>query len=173
MTRQSGGTLIFYRDQMTTLSESIFSNSYVDTTMMYSPKTDTAWIVIYRPPNCPAPKFIEALKFINEWILKLKDSLGKTPTICMTGDLNMPSMKSWEIETIEDMTSNSNAREINNKSISEDKEQIMELVSFTQDWSLQQEVKEPTHLGNILDLVFTNNPDMIEEVEVIKTSKNI
>ena len=51
LNRQSGGTLIYYRDQLTTLYERSFSNSYTEVTMLYTPSSDSAWIVTYCPPR--------------------------------------------------------------------------------------------------------------------------
>ena len=166
--RQSGGSMILYRDQMTVFHEHSFSNSYVDSAMIYTPSSDSAWIAIYRPPNCPAPKFSEAMESINEWILKVTSLLGKTPNIYFSGDLNMPQMKNWDPILMEEVIANTASRADSDNVIGNDKDQIMTLIKFAHHWSLSQEVQEKTHADNILDLLFTNNSDSIEEVEVLE-----
>ena len=88
--RQSGGVMIMYRDQMTATNFESFSNSYVETTMLYTPASDSAWIAVYRPPNCPAAKFLEAMMKMNIWISELEKTLLKTPVIYISGDFNFP-----------------------------------------------------------------------------------
>ena len=138
---------------------------------MFAPKSETAWIVLYRPPRCPPIKLSEALEFVQEWITKVENFLGKIPTIYLTGDFNMASMGDWSPDVIENMTSNPSARNDSDNTIGEDKEQILLLLSFIQDWSLCQEVKEKTHGNNILDLIFTNNTESIDEVEILENFK--
>ena len=133
--------------------------------MLYTPSSESAWVVIYRPPRCPAGKFSEAVNVIHEWITKVEESLERVPNIYITGDFNLASMKTWDTDDIE------NSSSITSPSIGEEKEQILKLVSLIQDWSLTQEVKESTHSGNVLDLLFTNNSDTIEEVEIIENFK--
>ena len=169
--RQSGGSMIFYRDQLTALHESSFSNSYVDVSMIYTPINDSAWIVVYRPPNCPAAQFCEAIDTIRKWTLKLEESLGKTPNLYMSGDFNMAQMGSWDVATVDEVLANSATRAANDSTIGNDKEQVLYLIKFIQDWNLSQEIEESTHSGNILDLLFTNNTESIEEVEVLENMK--
>ena len=166
--RQSGGAMILYRDQMTVFHEHAFSNSYVETSMLYTPSNDSAWIVIYRPPHCPAPKFIEAMNSIQDWITKVSTIVGKTPNIYFSGDLNMPDMKNWDPTLMEDVISTATSRAATENVIGNDKEQISMLIKFAHLWSLTQEVQDNTHGDNILDLLFTNNSDSIEEVEVLE-----
>ena len=166
--RKSGGSLIYHRDQMTATNIDSFSNSYVDTTMLFTPSNESAWIALYRPPNCPELKFEEALVKIRNWILKLEEALGKTPVIFLAGDFNFPQMGSWSTSTIEAMTSNPTTRIENVTTVGTDKTQILSLISLINDWSLTQEVIDVTHGQNILDLVFTNATESIEETEVIE-----
>ena len=89
LSRQSGGVMIYYRDQITATHFNSFSNSFVETTMIFTPKTDSSWIAIYRPPHCPAVKFLESMEKISDWIVKLEETLQKTPTIYLSGDFKL------------------------------------------------------------------------------------
>ena len=172
-TRQSGGSLIYYKDQMTALHEKSHSNSYVDTVMIYTPLTDSAWISVYRPPNCPNNKFIEAMEVIQEWTTKLERSLEKTPNIYLAGDFNMPTIRSWDHVSAEDTSHSATSGSNNLTTVGANKEQVLRLAKFASDWSLTQEIKENTHAGNILDLLFTNNTNSIESVEITEKYPNL
>ena len=79
-------------------------------------------------------------------------------------------MKTWEASDIDDMSANMFARAANDRSVSDDKEQTLCLANFVQEWALTQEVKEHTHAGNTLDLLFTNKSDSIDEIEILENA---
>ena len=168
--RGSGGSLLYIKDGLSVSLESNFSNSYVEVAMGFTTNTETALVSIYRPPNCPSAKFTEALAKIEEWIAQVENTLGKSPTLLVSGDLNFPSMKSWTCQDMEHMSANSNARISNDNPVGDDKTQILKLVEFVQKFSLNQEVTEGNRQENILDQIFSSDSELIEEVEIIENS---
>ncbi|XP_014679418.1 PREDICTED: RNA-directed DNA polymerase from mobile element jockey-like, partial [Priapulus caudatus] len=105
-------------------------------------------IVCYRPPTANL-----------ENLLKIQTSLQKIETdnklaeLLILGDFNMPSIN-WKALTIKDAPQYS--MELNEA-----------LLSTVNDLYLTQMVEEPTCGKNILDLVFTSSPDLIEAVQTV------
>ena len=98
---------------------------------------------------------------------KLKDcilSVGNPlPNIIMGGDYNLPRV-SWE-------NGLSKTLPLCPKSIRDMKN---ELSTFCDEFYLKQGLSKPTHKdGNVLDLIFTNNFDLISDVNVIETLLSI
>ena len=77
-------------------------------------------------------------------------------------------MKTWEPSDIEEMSSYPIASDVSDVFIGDEKEQVLCLIKLITDWSLTQEIKEPTHGVNTLDLMFTNKSESIEEIEILE-----
>ena len=88
-------------------------------------------------------KFIEAITISNN---------GRLPNIILSGDFNLPSID-WETNTVQDNPQYGQA--INSK-----------LVEIANNNDLIQMVTEPTRGNNILDLLFTTNPALVEHIEI-------
>ena len=81
----------------------------------------------------------------------------------MLGDFNFPFLK-W--------TSKNNDDFINDETIiNDEKLQAKKLLKFAEDFFLEQYVKRATRNGNILDLVFTNNHELIRDYNIIINKK--
>ena len=88
-------------------------------------------------------KSIEAITISNN---------GRLPNIILSGDFNLPSID-WETNTVRDNPQYGQA--INSK-----------LVEIANNNDLIQMVTEPTRGNNILDLLFTTNPALVEHIEI-------
>ena len=159
--------MIYFSDSLVISNDVSFCNSYAEAAMGFVAASNSAYISLYRPPRCPEEKFREALAAIESWLNKLESSNGRFPTIILGGDINFPSMRSWGQRDIELMTANPMARLANDEALGGDKAQILEMIEFVNNFSLTQEVRENTREGNILDVIFTNDPVLIESSEII------
>ena len=168
LSRQNGGSIIYLKDSLTVTDQQSYSNEFVEMSMGFIPKQETAVIVIYRPPSCPEDKFNDAILFLSKWIKTIEDEIERTPLIVLGGDLNFPFLHSWSGEDIEDVTANSSARSDNNNAVGSERLQALKMIELMSDFSLNQEVTEGTRGSNILDVLFSNDDDLIEDIEVIE-----
>ena len=150
-----GGVAMYLREDlvgdMTTISSG--SNDVVEWLIIYLERKNMVFGCLYRPPSCQGNKFQEALKSVNDAI----DKLGcPSPTIVICGDFNLPIIQ-WE-----------NNSQILGGSLNVQAQAIM-LNEFMNNQFYEQMVQENTRQSNILDLVLTNNPDMINSIGVRDT----
>lgn len=129
------------------------SNLYTECLALYLGDLDWLYINVYRPPACPRKKFIDQLIKIKHVINSLPPPM---PTIILTGDLNFPLID-WESETVYGGSA-------------EMRIQAESVLSLAEDYCLHQVVNTPTRGGNILDVVMTNNGDLVRNVSVNKTN---
>ena len=128
-------------------------NGTVEWTVISIPKVDTILINLYRPPSCPKQAFENAILKVSQSIDTLE---GKFPTIIMCGDFNMPTVD-WCNNKYTGGTKDSNI-------------QIKILFEFMNKYSLSQMVKVPTRLNNTLDLLLTNNQELIMDIQSFDTT---
>ena len=166
--RLSGGSLIYIRDSLTVTDKEAFSNDYVEMSLGFIPSQETAVIVVYRPPHCPSEKFKDTLLFISNWIKTIEKEIKKTPVILIGGDLNFPFLKTWSPEDIEVVTANGNARSDNNSAVGSERSQAIMMIDLMSELALNQEVMEGTREKNILDVIMTNDEELIENIEVFE-----
>ena len=127
-------------------------NGVVEWTCLHIPMIEAVFINVYRPPTCGEAFFKDAMENISSAIDQLD---GPMPTVIMCGDFNMPFIN-WESCSIVGST-----REM--------QRQAEVLLEFKSTYCLHQIVTEPTRANNILDLLLTNNPDIIWKVEIDDT----
>ena len=77
-------------------------------------------------------------------------------------------MRAWKQSDMEKVSSNPAARLASESSISEDRGQIIRMIEFVEKLALSQEVMENTREENILDLLFSSDPELVESSEVLK-----
>ena len=103
--------------------------------------------------------FYRATNGDNSSLLSLHTDLGRlfngrsVPRVILAGDFNLPSID-WATNTI-------------NPSPQYGKLTNETMMSVVHDYFLDQLVLEPTRLQNTLDLLLTNAPDTVSDVEVI------
>ena len=152
--RKKGGVVSYIHDSIAAPTEILLSesNSYTEAQVLYIKDVNLILINIYRPQACPAQKFIEPLNKIQAILHNLPPPM---PNIMLTGDLNLPLMN-WESESVYGGTA-------------EMRLQATALLNFATDFCLSQHIDKPTRGNNILDLVMSNNDDLIHEYSVEKT----
>lgn len=156
--RIRGGSAIYLHSTLNADSSNVFSNSYCEASVIYNKASNTLLACIYRPPAAPFSKFSECLEFIENFI----DSIASMPEILITGDFNFPFID-WDTGTIPSGASISLS----------DRQSALAFLCFSEELFLEQIVREPTRADkNILDLVLTNNSDLIHSVTVSKTLKS-
>ena len=119
---------------------------------------------MYRSPHNPTGGYDSSARELTQGIVKITEMLSAlpspTPNIILTGDFNLPNTN-WPNCCPKPGASNLEKEMIN---------VTHELIS---QFFLSQMVLEPTHLaGNILDLIFTNNPSLFVDVDTIPTYPN-
>ena len=151
--RFSGGTGLYLRSDLAATSEQLlkFSNGVVEALVTYSQKENLLLAVVYRQPDASSSKYRSGATELNEALNAITtaiDSIQGTPDIILCGDFNLPGIN-WKSGL---NLSTTNAL---HKSMFE----------FQDKHFLSQLVAKPTHsAGNILDLIFTNNRQLIQEI---------
>ena len=169
--RQKGGVINYVRDQITLEEIKTYSNSYVELICIFIPSVNMALITIYRPPDTPARKFADAMKIVEDWSENLEAKRGKVPNFFITGDFNFPEMGSWTTVDMDSSSSKAATRATNKGDIGNASDQIKTLIDTVDKNALNQVVKVPTRLDNILDLIFVNNIEIVDHIEVIENVK--
>ena len=105
----------------------------------------------YRPPSCDK----QSLESLHESIAQLSQH-KRNAEIVLTGDFNLPGLN-WNSQ--ENLIRNrpEYGAAVNKK-----------MCEIIEDYNLNQWVKEPTRQQNILDLVFTTNPNTMRNIKVIE-----
>lgn len=98
--------------------------------------------LVYRSPNCDRSSFHNALIYVSDVLKEDADSV-------VLGDFNFPTIK-WTTTTLQSLYGS--AREFH---------------QFCVRNSLDQLVVFPTHNLNILDLVLTNNANIVQDLKVL------
>lgn len=120
---------------------------------------------LYRQPDDTQhgnPSTSKEFKEITDLLRNKLDSLlGKTPDIFLAGDFNLPHIN-WNDESY-------------HKGISKDEKCMAnQLFDLMNDYNLLQFIKNPTHKdGNVLDLIFTNNIQLLHSYHITPTSPRI
>ena len=162
--RSHGGTAAYVRNDLACqvlLSE---SNSVCESLILKVKSLETILISMYRPPDCSLEVFGEALENVKETIDKAVEKDPKLSNIIQVGDYNFPFVD-WK---------NRNAYKIcplaGRKA--DDKRQAELLIEHMDEYYMENCCLKPTRGQNILDLVLSNNLNMVGEASVL-ISKSI
>lgn len=152
--RKKGGVAVYVRDELVSNTTTMMyaSNGEVEYIALFIDIWNMVIITIYRPPACSPEKFIQSLTAIQSEIRKLG---SPEPTILINGDFNLPHVN-WFDDNIYGGTA-------------ADRLQASALFSMSEDLLLKQVICSPTRGNNILDLVFTNNEELISSVQIEDT----
>ena len=155
--RYSGGVAVYARDSLAYHLEVKlkYSNGAVEVLGLYSARENLFLVVLYRQPddstggNCSSiNEFKPALDKIQAEIAEIGEP---SPNILICGDFNLPGI-SWD----------NVARRAGSDSIASS------LIDFMEKHFLNQHILQSTHKdGNSLDLVFTNNANLLHSYECI------
>ena len=121
---------------------------------------DTIVCVAYRPPDTRVSEFTGLLKCLDETLSSLP---SPTPNIVLMGDFNLPHSsiiwkRSEEGLVVPLVASH---REEETAGGKQDRLQAQQLIDLANKYFLIQEILEPTHATEVLDLVFTNNCELV------------
>ena len=158
LNRTCGGAAIYLHNSIPADKVKSFSNSFCEVALVYSALSHIIIAGVYRPPQAPYSKFRECLSIIQDFVESIP---GSTPELFIGGDFNLPFID-WYSRSIS----------TNSTKTSDDRLSCNALLEFMSANFLDQLVEEPTREKNILDLVFTNNPELIHSVVVQDTIKS-
>jgi len=159
--RYSGGVAVYLRSDIANTTEQIlkFSNGTVEALVLHSQRENLLIALVYRQPDDTNSAHRSQAYELSQAITKIDsaiESVQSTPTLIICGDYNLPNIN-W-IEGQPHSTHNQLAATIS---------------SFQSRQLLSQIVKKPTHkAGNILDLIFTNDRQLFNEVNCLPTTQS-
>ena len=161
--RERGGTAVYVKDKIETNIKLQMSNGKCEVVAVEMPDIQTLNIVVYRPPDTKSHEFNPILSEIQNILQNLEKP---EPTIILSGDLNFPFVKwkrlpdnscSWEYKPHTNATA-------------DEKQQFERLYEMCGNHFMLQMIEEPTRKENTLDLMFTNEVNLVTMVEVTKSS---
>ena len=166
--RSSGGVAVYVRDEYTVGVETLFqfTSGTIESLGIFVPVLNLVLVTTYRSPDATTKgkdaHYRSTNKEFSVYVKKLKSFLeslpSPTPTIVMMGDLNMPHAN-W---TTGQCTAGASTDE---------QEMVTGLYGLTLDHFLTQVYDCPTHkAGNTIDLMFTNNSDLVHNIESFPSS---
>ena len=157
--RDSGGVAVYLREDLVTTTTEILkiSTGVIEALGLHVKSLNLVIIVIYRQPDdsvgghrSTSREFKAALEEIRKTLNGLD---SPTPDIVFCGDFNLPNVKWPEATTTV-------------KTTKEVKVMLEDLEELAAEHFLLQYVTKPTHKdGNILDLCFTNNTNLIHSYQ--------
>ena len=157
--RECGGCCLYTHESLICSEVLKSTNDMVELLIVKVENMNLIIIVLYRPPNALLQKFEQQLNKIEEY---LKSINRPSPNIMLLGDFNFPHLQ-WGSQDgqakITEVTGTT--RDV--------KSQAHHLFRLCNDYNLSQFVYKRTRKNNTLDLIFTNNEDLVHYMEVTPT----
>ena len=163
--RIRGGVCLFLRDNLTGEVLCSYSNGVCEVLIVKVYQLDTIVVVVYRPPDTD---FSEFTPISNKNDSVLQNLPAPAPNITLMGDLNFPSsVITWQVadglvlprvEGHRVPAQPGNGRLV--------RQQAANLCDLAVKYSLSQQVTEPTREKEILDLIWSSNPDLVSSIQV-------
>ena len=154
--RTHGGCAVYCKDDLTVTEIFKYSNNCCEIQMLDMKELGIILINCYRPPGTPIQLFEEILIKCQDFIEKE----AKSKILLLVGDFNFPFIE-WPSRKIYSREQEHRASE---------KIQAGMLLDWTEQHFLEQFITTATRKGNILDLVFSNTPDLISQYSTIVNS---
>ena len=148
---RKGGALLFVHNTLTVSRESYSDDSVCQCALLNIDSLNTVVASVYRPPGTKLSSFKKVLMSIQAYL----DDSGNHD-VYITGDFNLPNID-WE-------TLNIGSELGVNGTLS-----AQALLDFMSGNFLTQVVDKPTRDNNILDLVLTNVPNYVADIESTET----
>ena len=155
--RKNAGVAIYYKDNLVTNDSLTYSDDYCQAVTLYIQSLNLIVAGVYRPPNATDNQ----VNSFRSLISKLNDFIQKYPTadVQVQGDFNMKFIQ-WQSLSLKP----GHGQRLSEQHCAET------LVNFMQENFLSQLVTENTRNdSSLLDLVITNNAEMVHSIEVEKT----
>ena len=162
--RDGGGVALYLRDDLTGDVLGTFDNGVCQLLVVQVHQLDTIVAAVYRPPDTRLEEFKPLLKKLDETLSGLP---SPNPIVTVMGDFNLPkatvkwltSEDGWLVPSVADH------REGETVGGNQDRLQASQLINLASKHSLIQQVDMATHAIEILDLVFTNDADLVSSVQ--------
>ena len=150
--RARGGTCIYLKEELAAVSCLQYSNTRVEGLVLKIRELELILFSVYRPPDCRTRDnyFQDTLARVDEEIGFAQANSNKFSNILGFGDYNFPDI-TWP----EGVTPNGEGIET---------KQAKALLSFMNSHFMSQMSLAPTHGRNCLDLVLTNNVNLISSI---------
>ena len=164
--RQGGGVAMFVRDDLTSDILCSYDNGVCGLLVLMIHQLNTAVAVIYRPPDTRLREFSEIIVKLESCLTSLP---APAPTVTVMGDLNFPRhCLTWsrcgEVSDLLPLVAGH--REGETAEGKQDRLQAAKFCDLAVRHCLIQQVDKPTHGAEILDLILTNNHELISLVTV-------
>ena len=148
--RRRGGVITYLKDNLAITAQELTSGSIglIEYQCLYIKRLDILLINVYRSPDSTTENFAEVLDALKE----TANNFSVCPNIIMTGDFNFPGIN-WLHGEASNRQTESSTQSL--------------FVNFMNELFLTQLVDRPTRQRNILDLILTNNDELITEVDIL------
>ena len=163
--RQGGGVAIYLRDDLTGELIDSIDNGVCELIVVHVHQLNTVVAVVYRPPDTKLAEFTPILSKLDSILSELS---VPTPNIALMGDFNFPDKDlSWvrsDDGVLVPLVHGHRATATEGGC--QVRQQASRLCDLALKHCLIQQVDQVTHGKEILDLLFTNNEDMVSSVLV-------
>ena len=160
--RNCGGVAILAHENLSGEIIESFDNQAVQFVVERLHALNTVFCCLYRPPDTKFKEFDEALSELNRII---SDFPSPMPTLVFGGDLNFPQTAiQWECvdhSLVPYVGVNRGERDGEGPKVRAQASKMLELMEYH---NMAQYVNEVTHGKEILDILFTNDPDLIHSL---------
>ena len=161
--RHGGGVALLLREDLSGEILGTFDNGVVQLIVVKVHALNTIFCVVYRPPDTTLAEFSPALAELDNL---LSDLPAPTPNLVLGGDFNFPK-PSLEWHRVDDVL----IPAVGGHHAEGDGDglrvrlQAEKLVELAYRHHMTQEVDQVTHGREVLDLLFTNNPELIHSID--------
>ena len=152
--RTRGGALLYIHHSIPVSNVERFDDKTCEAIICASPRK-IIFVNMYRPPKTSKESFINMLNCVEQFIEKESSGSPEHYQIIVTGDLNFPNI-SWEDLNLA-------------RCLSENKESAEYFLNFASRLLLTQYVNVPTRVNNTLDLLLTNDVNLVQHVSADNT----
>ena len=142
--RERGGAALYIHKQFPVTNVKIHDDGTNEIVACTIPNIKVIPICLYKPPDSSSESFSEALYFLSSYLDSIEDCISYN--ILLLGDFNFPEI-SWK----------------DKKAPTESGKNLLRLL---EKYFLSQMVSEPTRENSILDLVITNNSNLIAHISI-------
>ena len=145
--RIRGGALLYIHESIPVINSESFDDQICEGVVCTSSRKRII-ASLYRPPKSAHQSFCNLIDFLETYIKKVCSNSPEHYQIIVTGDLNFPDI-SWEDLSAENC-------------LSENRGSAQYLLSFMSRFLLTQYVNIATRESNVLDLLITNDPNLVQ-----------
>ena len=158
--RQGGGVALYLNDKLSGDTLASFDNSVCQAIVVMVHQTNTCVVVCYRPPDTRVAEFNGMIETVETTLAALPTPV---PNIVIMGDFNLPrSVVQWQRSEEGNLFPLvAPHREGETAGGKQDRLQAHRLMELAAKYFMQQEVDMPTHAAECIDLIFTNNCDLV------------